>query len=1282
MKHFVPILFTAFLVSCASLISCSQARGGANVSRADSLCHRAYTYRYRDLDSAYQFALAALKTNEGDEVSVARATNELAFVAWMRLDFEQAGRLYDKVYQLTNHPIEQLIADVGWMKICQRKSANKEFYDYHNRALKRLTALTQNKHRYTEGFEQERLRYAVSDFHIVTAIYHYYLQQHEDALAAIENQADNACLQADTAQWLYYHYIKAAASLCTVRTVHDCKLREFDELYAVYLIASREGYLYFSANALQGMANLMAQQADYEYFLKRRPYDLEQLSAPVDSLLPFRLGKQALHLFKRYNDRYQISGTYVSIARYLNAHQRYAEALDTLNVALATIGEEWEKVPECMSRIREQLTVTYAGLGDKQASDFNRNSYLDILDDTRQDKELESRYQALEAENRYLGALLCSIIIGACGLAGALWLFHRNSKRRSQKHLKDIEQMLEVCRAITSAIPAPIDGKEEMADYLLKIVRTRWSQPFENGKYKITDGKLCPTKKCRHEDKALLDVINTYIEWGMKYGLTSLLLDDEYQRQEELKIMHQLHIAGLKRRNLQKKACVAIVEGVQPFIDRIIHEVERLRIEGERALSSADRKVKYQYVGELVDTINQRNDLLAGWIKMKQGTLNLHIETFEVNSLFNLVRKSARAYQQKQITLEVKPTDAWVKADKALTLFMINTLAENARKYTPSGGKVTISAQAAENYVEIIVQDTGYGLTPEEVQCIMGKKVYDPQSLGQLLPKTDKRTDTQKGTGFGLMNCKGIIEKYRKTGAMFDVCRLGVESQAGIGSRFFFRLPQGVRQAVTVLLLFFSVPMVAGTSETEAYDHLLDIASDYANNAYYANIDGDYEQALCYVDSAISVLNEHYRKYGKEQRDTMCLADKKAPAELGWWANRYDTDYHVILDLRNESAVAALALKKWDIYQYGNTAYTSLYKLLSEDHQLEAYCNEMELKSERKLIAVLWAIMLICAFPVGYYLLYLRRIITQRKHLRQVLAINKQVFEQERLTPSDIAIANEPGVDKIYGLIVQAAGDAVARIGHKNLDVEYLQDEVRRAAWEDNQLHVQNQVLDNCLSSIKHETSYYPYKIKLLVDKLLANDAGQTEERDTVEAIYELITYYKGVFGLLSQCAVRQTAEVTFRRSAIPVPALIRAACKYFEKKSKVQGVNTRPTLSISGDVTDEQLMVTGDENELQYLFENLIEEALNFKSPGNIEIKVCRETKFVRFDFVDERRTKSAEELHQLFYPDEGCHTQYLVCKQIIREHDEYTGHSGCRMTASSPEKGGFTVTFTVKRK
>lgn len=148
---------------------------------------------------------------------------------------------------------------------------------------------------------------------------------------------------------------------------------------------------------------------------------------------------------------------------------------------------------------------------------------------------------------------------------------------------------------------------------------------------------------------------------------------------------------------------------------------------------------------------------------MKQGTLSLNIEAFELNELFELLRKGSRAFEMKQLDLEVQPTDACVKADRALTLFMINTLAENARKYTPKGGKVRVYARKENDCVEISVEDNGCGLSPEDVTRIVGEKVYDSKAIGMKDASDREELRKNKGSGFGLMNCKGIIEKYKKT---------------------------------------------------------------------------------------------------------------------------------------------------------------------------------------------------------------------------------------------------------------------------------------------------------------------------------------------------------------------------------------------------------------------------------------------------------------------------------------------------------------------------------------
>lgn len=157
----------------------------------------------------------------------------------------------------------------------------------------------------------------------------------------------------------------------------------------------------------------------------------------------------------------------------------------------------------------------------------------------------------------------------------------------------------------------------------------------------------------------------------------------------------------------------------------------------------------------------------------------------------------------KHLRLEVLPTEISVKADKALTLFMINTLAENARKYTPQGGYVKVYASQSLDYVEVSIEDSGIGLSAEDIACILEEKVYDSKNIGMHDAINQERLKTLKGSGFGLMNCKGIIEKYRKTNDFFKVCSFGIESVLGQGSRFYFRLPIGMKKTLSCLLFFY-----------------------------------------------------------------------------------------------------------------------------------------------------------------------------------------------------------------------------------------------------------------------------------------------------------------------------------------------------------------------------------------------------------------------------------------------------------------------------------------------
>ena len=524
----------------------------------------------------------------------------------------------------------------------------------------------------------------------------------------------------------------------------------------------------------------------------------------------------------------------------------------------------------------------------------------------------------------------------------------------------------------------------------------------------------------------------------------------------------------------------------------------------------------------------------------------------------------------------------------------------------------------------------------------------------------------------------------------------------------------------------------------------------------------------------------------------MKLVGKGIPAELFWWNELFDSDYHVILDIRNEAAVAFLALKQIDAYSYNNSAFTDLYKVQGEDQTLEGYCRQLERSNTNKTVGIILCFVLLVVSLIGYYLLYMRKMLQNRLNLEQVLEINQKVFAASLVRPQTqeneealqreentlkeipqrivneafgsvnelltislmgIAVYNEtthrleyascPGQEmpemvqqcfdrgeylsaqnlQAIPLMVEAGGEhqcvgvlylerregtqqetdhllfelvaryvsivvfnAVVKLATKYRDIESAHEETRRASWEDSMLHVQNMVLDNCLSTIKHETIYYPNKIKQIIGRLNTQNLLEKEEREAVETITELIEYYKGIFTILSSCAARQLEEVTFRRTTIPVQELFDAAGKYFRKVMK----NRMEKIELIMEPMEAK--VIGDVNQLRFLFENLIDEALAVHEEGVIRLQARKDNEYVRFLFTDTRREKSVTELNQLFYPNlarmtsgekgELRGTEYLICKQIIRDHDEFAGRRGCRINAEPAEGGGFTVYFTIPRR
>jgi len=128
--------------------------------------------------------------------------------------------------------------------------------------------------------------------------------------------------------------------------------------------------------------------------------------------------------------------------------------------------------------------------------------------------------------------------------------------------------------------------------------------------------------------------------------------------------------------------------------------------------------------------------------------------------------------QEKGLTLQEDGKAPHVFADPNTVDAIIRNLVNNAIKFTPHGGTITVNYETTpDNFARINVIDTGVGMSPETAEKIFG--------LSDNI--TTQGTNGEKGTGLGLLLCKELVER--------NGGKISVASELDIGSTFSFTLP-------------------------------------------------------------------------------------------------------------------------------------------------------------------------------------------------------------------------------------------------------------------------------------------------------------------------------------------------------------------------------------------------------------------------------------------------------------------------------------------------------------
>lgn len=176
---------------------------------------------------------------------------------------------------------------------------------------------------------------------------------------------------------------------------------------------------------------------------------------------------------------------------------------------------------------------------------------------------------------------------------------------------------------------------------------------------------------------------------------------------------------------------------------------------------------------EMLDLLNDLLDITA----IQSGKITLQPDIVDVYRFIDrIIKLNHRMGEQKGITLvsDLMPNLPPFMFDPTRIEQVMNNLISNAFKFSHGDTTVTVTAQTVKDadYLEISVIDQGQGISADDQAKLF-------TAFQKLSPRP---TGSEKSTGLGLSICKRLVELHYGT--------IDVESEVGVGSRFYFQLPR------------------------------------------------------------------------------------------------------------------------------------------------------------------------------------------------------------------------------------------------------------------------------------------------------------------------------------------------------------------------------------------------------------------------------------------------------------------------------------------------------------
>ncbi len=317
--------------------------------------------------------------------------------------------------------------------------------------------------------------------------------------------------------------------------------------------------------------------------------------------------------------------------------------------------------------------------------------------------------------------------------------------------------------------------------YEARLADGRWLQINErrtkDGGYVSVGADISALK---HHEQSLLD---------SERRLTATVADLRRSRQT-LELQAQ-QLAELAERYLEQKAVAETANRAKSdFLANMSHE---LRTPLTHIIGFAE-VMEQQYFGEIgnarylqyANHIRQSGEYLHGVIsdvlemaRLDAGQVVLNAREVDLTpSLAETVEAARAPAEAKNVSIAFEPpAEAHVFADPELLRRVVGILIENAIKFTPEGGRVAVSVAGEDPAHDIIVEDSGCGMTAEEIILVC-------HPFEQRSPLMQ---DGMKGPGLGLSIARSLVELHGG--------ELLIDSTPGHGTRVRIHLPGPREQA-------------------------------------------------------------------------------------------------------------------------------------------------------------------------------------------------------------------------------------------------------------------------------------------------------------------------------------------------------------------------------------------------------------------------------------------------------------------------------------------------------